>query len=67
MRADDVTREQVEDFMYLEAEMLDEWRLKEWLGLFTADGAYYVPTTARQESGDVPGVVFSTAELVGEG
>ena len=32
-----ITREQVEDFMFLEAEMLDEWRLKEWLGLFTAD------------------------------
>jgi len=41
----DVTREQVEDFMFLEAEMLDEWRLKEWLSLFTADGAYYVPAT----------------------
>jgi p-cumate 2,3-dioxygenase beta subunit len=40
-----VTRDQVEDFMFLEAEMLDEWRLKEWLGLFTADGSYYVPAT----------------------
>jgi p-cumate 2,3-dioxygenase beta subunit len=43
--ADAVTREQVEDFMFLEAEMLDEWRLKEWLGLFTEDGSYYVPAT----------------------
>ena len=40
-----VTREQVEDFMFLEAEMLDEWRLKEWLTLFTADGRYSVPAT----------------------
>ena len=41
----EVTRDQVEELMFLEAELLDEWRLKEWLGLFTADGAYYVPAT----------------------
>lgn len=40
-----VTREQVEDFMFLEAEMLDEWRLKEWLTLFTMDATYNVPAT----------------------
>lgn len=40
-----VTREQVEDFMFLEAEMLDEWRLKEWLSLFTGDATYNVPAT----------------------
>lgn len=40
-----VTREQVEDFMFLEAELLDEWRLKEWLDLFTDDASYYVPAT----------------------
>src|SRR5262245_53854066 len=45
MRAADITRDQVEDFMYLEAELLDEWRLKEWLALFTADASYYVPAT----------------------
>lgn len=40
-----VTRDEVEDFMFLEAEMLDEWRLKEWLGLFTEDATYRVPAT----------------------
>jgi p-cumate 2,3-dioxygenase beta subunit len=45
MNADLVTREQVEELMFLEAEMLDEWRLKEWLGLFTEDGSYFVPAT----------------------
>jgi p-cumate 2,3-dioxygenase beta subunit len=40
-----VTRDQVEDFMYLEAELLDEWRLKEWLQLFTDDASYHVPAT----------------------
>lgn len=54
---DTVTRDQVEDFMFLEAEMLDEWRLKEWLGLFTADGSYYVPAT------DVPPDASPDTEL----
>lgn len=40
-----VTAEQVQDFMFLEAELLDEWRLREWLLLFTEDGTYYVPAT----------------------
>ncbi|MDB5987905.1 MAG: aromatic-ring-hydroxylating dioxygenase subunit beta [Nevskia sp.] len=41
----EVTRDQVEDFMFFEAELLDEWRLKDWLKLFTDDACYYVPTT----------------------
>jgi p-cumate 2,3-dioxygenase beta subunit len=40
-----VLREEVEDFMFFEAELLDEWRLKEWLDLFTNDACYYVPAT----------------------
>jgi p-cumate 2,3-dioxygenase subunit beta len=45
MNIETVSRDQVEDFMFLEAELLDEWRLKEWLGLFTANGSYFVPST----------------------
>jgi len=41
----EVTRGEVENLMFLEAEMLDEWRLKEWLTLFTPDACYYVPAT----------------------
>lgn len=40
-----ISRDQVEDFMFLEAELLDEWRLKEWLGLFTQDAHYFVPAS----------------------
>ena len=32
-----LTRSEVEDFLYAEAELLDEWRLPEWLDLFTDD------------------------------
>jgi p-cumate 2,3-dioxygenase beta subunit len=41
----DVTREQVEDFLYAEADLLDNWQLNEWVALFDQDrGSYYIPT-----------------------
>lgn len=40
-----ITRAQIEDFLYEEAALLDEWRLEEWLTLLTEDAAYYVPST----------------------
>lgn len=40
-----VSRVEVEDFLYAEADLLDEWRLPEWLELFTDDAIYYVPAT----------------------
>ena len=38
-----VSRADVEDLLYREAALLDEWRLEEWLQLLTDDAAYYVP------------------------
>jgi p-cumate 2,3-dioxygenase beta subunit len=38
-----VTRAQVEDFLYHEAALLDEWRLKEWEELLADDAVYYIP------------------------
>jgi p-cumate 2,3-dioxygenase beta subunit len=40
-----IERTDVEDFLFHEAELLDEWRLPEWLGLFTDDATYSVPAT----------------------
>lgn len=40
-----LTRSDVEDFLYREAELLDDWDLDEWLGLYTADARYVVPCT----------------------
>lgn len=36
-------RLRVEDLLYLEADLLDRWQLKEWLTLYTEDAHYYVP------------------------
>ena len=40
---DSELRRQIEDFLYLEAELLDERRLREWLDLFTDDLRYWMP------------------------
>jgi p-cumate 2,3-dioxygenase beta subunit len=45
-----VTRAEVEDFLYHEAALLDEWRLKEWEALLTDDATYYVPPNDQLDS-----------------
>jgi len=42
------THDQLVDFVYNEARMLDEQRYKEWLQLFTEDGHYWMPLTPSQ-------------------
>src|SRR5262249_10537069 len=46
---DTVTRAEVEDFLYLEADLLDRWLLEEWLSLFEPGGTYHVPATDAPE------------------
>jgi p-cumate 2,3-dioxygenase subunit beta len=45
-----VTRQQVEDFLYAEAALLDAWKLDEWLTLLTDDAVYRVPSNDRPAS-----------------
>ncbi len=40
-----ISRQTIEDFLYEEAALLDEWRLEEWLDLLTEDATYEVPAT----------------------
>ncbi|MBS42467.1 MAG: p-cumate dioxygenase [Nocardioides sp.] len=42
-------RADLELFLYEEAELLDQWRLHEWLELFTAGAHYLVPSTDRPD------------------
>ena len=51
-----MTRElqfEVERFLYQEANLLDAWKLDEWLALFTPDARYTVPSTEFPQ-GDPP-------------
>ena len=40
---DNELRREIEDFLYLEAELLDDRKLREWLDLFTDDVRYWMP------------------------
>src|SRR5215470_2224394 len=56
-----VTRAEVEDFLYHEAALLDEWRLAEWEALLTDDACYYVPPN-DQLDGDHRSTLFLVAD-----
>lgn len=45
-----VTRAEVEDFLFREAELLDNWRLKEWEELLAEDACYYIPPNDEPDS-----------------
>ena len=42
-----VTRGDVEEFLFREAELLDGWNLDGWAELLTEDASYYVPPTDK--------------------
>jgi p-cumate 2,3-dioxygenase subunit beta len=55
------TRQLVEDLLYKEAALLDEWRLEEWLELLTEDAIYEIPPTDVPE-GDSRNTLFIVAD-----
>ncbi len=56
-----VTRQQVEDFLYREAALLDAWQLDEWLALLTEDATYRVPSNDAPEA-DPRAALFTIAD-----
>ena len=55
------SRSEVEDLLYQEAALLDEWRLEEWLELLTDDAIYQIPPTDVPE-GDSRNTLFIIAD-----
>jgi 3-phenylpropionate/cinnamic acid dioxygenase small subunit len=51
MMTNDITRQDLIDFVVLEARLLDEKRYAEWNALFTDDAMYWVPLVPDQEDG----------------
>jgi p-cumate 2,3-dioxygenase beta subunit len=45
-----IARGEVENFLFHEAGLLDEWRLEEWLALLTDDVRYLVPSLDSPDS-----------------
>jgi p-cumate 2,3-dioxygenase beta subunit len=54
-------RAEVEDFLYFEAQLLDEWRLDEWLALLTDDARYRVPSNDAPDA-DPANTLFLIAD-----
>jgi p-cumate 2,3-dioxygenase subunit beta len=55
------SRQEVEDLLYREAALLDEWRLEEWLDMLTDDAIYQVPSTDAPE-GDARNTLYIIAD-----
>lgn len=45
-----ITRAEAEELFFHEAELLDAWKLDEWLGLLTDDAVYHVPPNDLPDS-----------------
>ena len=58
-------RRQIEDFYYLEAELLDERKLREWFNLLTDDVRYWMPL--RHNTMERPSDVVEELSKPGEG
>jgi 3-phenylpropionate/cinnamic acid dioxygenase small subunit len=50
MAAEGIGRAAFEDFLIHEASLLDARRFRDWMGLFTDDGTYWVPAVPDQKS-----------------
>lgn len=58
-----VLRLEVEELLFREAELLDAWRLDEWLELLTDDFTYVVPTTDLPEGQPMESVLFINDDI----
>ena len=59
------TQRAVEQFLYHQAEILDERRWDEWLTLFTAEGLYWMPASADQTTGEgLPNIFYEDPFLM---
>jgi benzoate/toluate 1,2-dioxygenase beta subunit len=53
-----MSRQAAEDFLYREARLLDTGQLEAWLGLFAADGIYWIPINAQGDPEREPSVIY---------
>jgi p-cumate 2,3-dioxygenase beta subunit len=56
------TRADVEDFLFTEASLLDDWRLDEWFALFAPGAIYEVPTAGAPDDDDPTKSLFYIAD-----
>lgn len=57
-----VTRADLEEFLYMEAALLDAWQLDEWLALFADNARYLVPSAGAADDADPATTLFYVAD-----
>jgi p-cumate 2,3-dioxygenase beta subunit len=57
-----ITRAEVEDFLILEASLLDDWELPRWRELFVPDCRYLVPNAAGDPYASPDNTLFLIAD-----
>lgn len=57
-----ITRAEVEDFLFLEAALLDDWQLEAWLALFDEGARYLVPPAGAADDADPATTLFYIAD-----
>lgn len=62
MTATTFNRSEIEDLLFEEAALLDDWQLDEWLALFTNDARYLVPSTDLPKNAPPEGNLFYIAD-----
>ena len=57
-----VSIQDVEQFLFYEAALLDDWKLIEWLGLFENGASYHVPPAGSPDGIDAATTLFYVAD-----
>ncbi len=57
-----ITRAEAEDLLFEEADLLDQWKLEQWLALYTDDASYLVPSTDLPPGADPARALFYIAD-----
>jgi p-cumate 2,3-dioxygenase beta subunit len=56
------TRVEIEDFLFAEAALIDDWRLDDWFALFAEGSTYQVPTACAPDDADPAKALFYIAD-----
>ena len=59
-----ITRDEIATFLYDEADLLDKWRLPEWLQLFTDDAVYRITARENADEGLPVGLVYADSKAM---
>jgi len=63
-KVEQFTPEQLQDFVYAEARMLDEQRFEDWMALFAEDGYYWMPLSHNQTDPRLQGSLMYEDKLL---